>query len=105
MHTYVGSIFFAWPSSLPQADTAPQGSSFRRKYADEDPVVLSHLHVMALQKFVLLKMGRVEELKHVAAGYRASKNLAYKRAWEIVDQVEDYQAFVKELKDFAARHK
>jgi hypothetical protein len=50
-------------------------------------------------------MGRVEELKHVVAGYRASKNPAYKRAWEIVDQVEDYQAFVKELKDFAARRK
>ena len=105
MHTYVASIFFAWPSALSQADTASQGSSFRRKYADEDPVVLSHLHVMALQKFVLLKMGRVEELKHVAAGYRASKNPAYQRAWEIVDQVEDYQAFVKELKDFAARPK
>ena len=91
MHTYVAP--------------ASQGSSFRRKYADEDPVVLSHLHVMALEKFVLLKMGRVEELKHVVAGYRASKNPAYKRAWEIVDQVEDYQAFVKELKDFAARRK
>ena len=89
MHTYVAP--------------ASQGSSFRRKYADEDPLVLSNLHVMALEKFVLLKMGRVEELKHVAAGYRASKTL--KRAWEIVDQVEDYHAFVKELKDFAAQRK
>ena len=91
MHTYVAP--------------ASQVSSFRRKYADEDPVVLSHLHVMALQKFVLLKMGRAEELKHVVAGYRASKNPAYKRAWEIVDQVEDYQAFVKELKDSATQRK
>ncbi len=84
---------------------ASTGSSFRKKYAAEDRVVLSHLHVMALEKFVLLKLGRAEELKHVAEWYQASPSPAYKRAWEIVDQLEDYQAFLKELKQYAARLK
>jgi len=91
MHTYV--------------QAASQVSSFRKKYANEDPILLNHLHVMALEKFVLLKLGRAEELKHVAAGYRASKTPAYNRAWEIVDHAEDYQALVKELKDYAAQRK
>ena len=48
---------------------------------------------------------RVAIANAVERGALKRQNLAYKRAWEIVDQVEDYQAFVKELKDFAARHK
>ena len=91
MHTYVGN--------------ASQASAFRKKYAGEERVVLSHLHVMALEKFVLLKLGRAEELAHVAERYKASPSAAYKRAWEIVDQVEDYQSFIKELKQYAARLK
>jgi len=91
MHTYVGN--------------ASQSSVFRKKYASEDRVVLSHLHVMALEKFVMQKLGRTEELKHVAERYQASPSPAYKRAWEIVDQLEDYQAFLKELKQYAAQHK
>jgi hypothetical protein len=90
MHTYVAPVSVV--------------SSFRKKYASEALVVLSHLHVMALEKFVLLKLGRIDELKHVAESYRASPNPAYPRAWEIVDHVEDYRAFVKDLKDYAARH-
>jgi len=91
MHTYVGN--------------ASQSSIFRKKYAGEDRVVLNHLHVMALEKFVMRKLGRTPELAHVAERYQASPSAAYKRAWEIVDQVEDYQALIKELKQYAAEHK
>jgi len=105
MHSYVKPASQRLQVARAQTRGSRRAEGSSLKYADEDPIVLSHLHVMALEKFVLLKMGRAEELKHVAAGYRASKTPAYKRAWEIVDQVEDYQAFVKELKDFAARRK
>jgi hypothetical protein len=27
----------------------------------------------------------------------------YKRAWEIIDKLEDYHSFIKELKDYASR--
>jgi hypothetical protein len=74
-------------------------SALRKKYATEDPVVISHLHVMALEKFALLKLGKTDELKLVDEVYRTNPAAVhYKRAWQIVNDVEGYEAFVKELK-------
>jgi len=87
MHTYAGP--------------AVATSELARKYASEDRVTLYHLHVMALEKFVLVKLNRTEELNHVGELY--GQPPAYKRAWEIVDKLEDYRAFIKELKVYAAR--
>lgn len=74
-------------------------SELRRKYQKEHPQVLSHLHVMALEKFALLKLGKEEELKFLDQFYRNNPPPAhYKRAWEIVSDIEGHEAFVKELK-------
>ncbi|HEX5733984.1 MAG TPA: hypothetical protein VF131_14210 [Blastocatellia bacterium] len=74
-------------------------SALRKKYAKEPPVVLSHLHVMAIEKFVLLKLGRTEELKYLDYQYRNNPPPSfYKRAWEIVNDIEGYESFIKEMK-------
>ena len=74
-------------------------SALRKKYATEPPVVLSHLHVMAIEKFALLKLGRTEELKYLDYQYRNNPPPAYyKRAWEIVNDIEGYESFIREMK-------
>lgn len=79
-------------------------SALRKKYAAESPVVVSHLHVMALEKFVLLRLGKTQELKYLEHFYRTDPALSdYKRAWEIVNHIEGYEAFIKELKAAASR--
>jgi len=87
MHTYIRRV----------VDT----SELRKKYAAEPRAVVSHLHVMALEKMVLLKMGKTEELKRLASDYQSVLPPEYKRAWEIVDKIEGYQPLVNELKQLA----
>jgi hypothetical protein len=85
MHHYVSPVFAV--------------SALRKKYATEPPVTLYHLHVMALEKFALLKLGKADELKHLDYLYRTDPSPAYyKRAWEIVNDIEGYEVFIKELK-------
>jgi hypothetical protein len=76
-------------------------SELRKKYKAEPPLVLNHLHVMALEKMVLLKLGKTEELKVVISDYQSVLPPAYKRAWEIVDKIEGHQPFVAELKQLS----
>jgi len=72
-------------------------SALRKKYAAEHAVVLNHLHVMALEKFVLTRLGKSEELQYLDRLYRTDPAPShYKRAWEIVN-AEGYEAFIKEL--------
>jgi hypothetical protein len=74
-------------------------SALEKKYAHEPPVTLYHLHVMALEKLALLKLGKPDELKYLDGLYRTDPPPAfYKRAWEIVNDIEGYEAFIKELK-------
>jgi hypothetical protein len=84
MHTYTRDVYDA--------------SSLRKKYASESPVVLNHLHVMALEKFVLQKLNKPEMLEWVDNRYRNTFPPSYKRAWEIVNDIEGHEAFIKELK-------
>ena len=72
MHTYIHPVV--------------ETSAMRKKYAAEPRPVLSHLHVMALEKMVLLKLGKTDELKIIANEYQSVMPPAYKRAWEIVDR-------------------
>jgi len=74
-------------------------SALRKKYSAEAPVVLSHLHVMALEKFVLEKLGKRDELKFLEQEYQGEPR--YKRAWEIMN-VEGERAFIEELRDTRA---
>lgn len=73
----------------------------RRKYANEHPIALNHLHVMALEKLALTGLVKTEELKYLDEEYR-SEGGHYKRAWEIVNDIEDYRAFIKELQGAAS---
>jgi hypothetical protein len=84
LHTYIGHY-----SSLK--------SSLIEKYKSEQPIVLTHLHVMATMKHVYLKLGRAEQLGEIIAWDSAADDPAYRRAWQIVNDVEGYEAFVKEL--------
>ena len=74
-------------------------SVLRKKYANEPPVVTNHLHVMALEKLALLRLGKSDEMKYLDQLYRTDPSPSYyKRAWEIVNDIEGYDVFVKELK-------
>jgi hypothetical protein len=68
-----------------------------KKYASEDFGVRVHLHVLALEKFVLTKLGREQFLREIDHRYRNIAAPAYRRAWEIVS-VEGYEPFIRELK-------
>jgi hypothetical protein len=76
-----------------------RNSALRKKYANESPVVFAHLHVMALEKFVLEKLRKFEELKFLEQEYLTDPPPShYKRAWEIMN-AEGERAFIQELRD------
>jgi hypothetical protein len=82
MHTYISP--------------AMATSALRKKYANEPPVIVNHLHVMALERFALLRLGREEQLRYLGAQYERDPD--YKRAWNIVVHVEGHEVFINELK-------
>ena len=76
-------------------------SRLREKYASEQLVTRNHLHVLALEKLVLLKLDRRDDLALLDKIYRGrAPNDPYRRAWEIIE-VEGYDALVSELKEVA----
>jgi len=79
-------------------------SAMKKKYAAESLLVLNHLHVIALEKMVLSKLGETKELAAVEDKYRNAPRPDYKRAWEIVSDIEGPEPFLRELKE-AARKK
>jgi len=77
----------------------PQGTSaLLERYKSEEPVVKNHLHLMAVMKLVYLKLGREEQLKQIIEKDSAIDNPAYRRAWQIVNDIEGHHAFVQELR-------
>jgi len=92
MHHYVSPVFVI--------------SALRKKYEKEPSVTLYHLHVMALEKFALLKLRKTTELKYLDYLYRTDPPPSYyKRAWEIVNNIEGYEAFIKELKSVGSNQR
>lgn len=73
-------------------------SAFMKEYRDESPSVLSHLHLMALQNSVYLKLNRPEMLKWLDTHYTKHIGGDYARAWMIVNELRGYEPFVEELK-------
>jgi hypothetical protein len=71
-------------------------SPLKEKYRDEKPLVLAHLHVMAIQKAVYTGLGRPEVL---ALLYDVDSRFMpeYQRSWDIVEK-EGAEAFVRELR-------
>jgi hypothetical protein len=83
MHSYVTRVYAS--------------SALMKKYRDEPPTTKYHLHVMAIEKMTLLKLKRPDQLKVIDHDYR-SGDPAYKRAWEIVNDIEGCEPFINELK-------
>jgi hypothetical protein len=85
MHSYVSKIYAT--------------SALMHKYASEPPTTTRyHLHVLAIEKMTLLKLDRPGELRELDREYRSGPDPAYKRAWEIVNDVEGYEPFIAELR-------
>jgi hypothetical protein len=64
----------------------------------EDERVRDHLHLLALQKAVLLKLNEPDALKEVIAVDSALPGGYYKRAWELVNATDkEYLKYLAEL--------
>jgi hypothetical protein len=77
------------------------GSRMMEKYRREPPMVLTHIHLMALLKHVYLKLRREDQLEEIIAHDSAAENPIYRRGWQIVNDVEGHHAFVGELKAYS----
>lgn len=75
----------------------PNDSRLLLKYKSEDETVLSHLHLFAIRKAVYLELGEANLLREVIKKDVSLPNPDYKRAWEIVNSLEDYHSFLDEL--------
>jgi hypothetical protein len=77
----------------------PRGTSaLLGRYKHEESTVKNHLHLMAVMKMVYLKLDREEQLKQIIKRDGEIDNPAYRRAWQIVNEIEGHHAFVQELR-------
>lgn len=67
------------------------------KYKYEDHHTLEHLHLMALQKMVYINLSRFDMVAFIDESYRERSLLSYKRAWEIVNEIEGYEAILNDI--------
>ena len=75
-----------------------KNSALLKEHAAEDERVRDHLHLLALQKAVLLKLNEPDALKEVIAVDSALPGGYYKRAWELVNATDkEYLKYVIEL--------
>jgi hypothetical protein len=75
-----------------------ENSALLKEHAAEDERVRDHLHLLALQKAVLLKLNEPDALKEVIAVDSSLPGGYYKRAWELVNATDkDYLKYVAEL--------
>ena len=80
------------------AKYVPRNSRLLAPRSSETTCVLNHLHLLALQKAVLLSMDAREELEQLIAIDSALPSDCYRRAWSLVNETEDsYKQFVAEL--------
>ena len=77
-----------------------RNSPLLKKYKNqgESNRVLSHLHLMALQKAVYLRLGRTDLIAAAETLYKDIIKGDYARSWKIIDEIENYQSFVDEFK-------
>lgn len=78
--------------------TVPPASPALAAHASESRCVRNHLHLLALQKAVLLRTGAASALDDVVANDSLLPSGCYRRAWALVNETPDtYQRFVREL--------
>lgn len=75
-----------------------ENSDLLRQHAEENVRVKNHLHLLALQKAVLMKVGQSAQLKELISNDSALPGGYYKRAWDIVNVSEDaYLNYLNEV--------
>jgi hypothetical protein len=94
LHNYLGGSAGPYLGDIP--GKIPNDSKLMLKYRGEDYTVKGHLHLLALEKAVYLKLGRGDSLQRSINTAKSLPNKSYARAWDIVDQ-GDYASFVQEL--------
>ena len=76
----------------------PRESKLLAQHRSESACVLNHLHLLALQKAVLLAVGDAAALEQVVAIDSLLPSGCYKRAWSLVNETSDaYKAYVTEF--------
>jgi hypothetical protein len=76
----------------------PRDSALLAAYSSESLCVRNHLHLLALQKSVLIAAGEAAELEQVVSLDSLLPSGCYKRAWAIVNaEPSSYQAYVAEI--------
>jgi len=79
-------------------DHPVKNSTLLSKHASESYRVRNHLHLLALQKAVLLKLGEIEALRDVVAIDSQLPGGYYKRAWALVNATDiEYLRYVAEI--------
>ena len=75
-----------------------RGSALIAAHADEPECVRDHLHLLALQKAALLRIGERDALQTVVAVDGQLPGGCYKRAWALVNATEtEYLSYVAEV--------
>ena len=75
-----------------------KGSGLLRKHEDETACVRNHVHLLSLQKAVLVHLGLNVELDGVRTFDSRLSAGCFKRAWEIVEESPStYKDYVREL--------
>lgn len=72
-------------------------SPLLENYCNEDQETLEHIHLMAIQKMVYLKLNRLDLLEFSDQWYRKYPN-GYRRSWEIVNDIEGYELVIDDIK-------
>ncbi len=72
-------------------------SSMLAKYSNEEFDVLDHLHLMAIQKMVYTKINRPDVLEYIGESYASYQGPLYRRAWEIVNDIEGHEALLQDI--------
>ena len=67
-----------------------------KRYKNENIHVQTHIHLIAIQKMIYLKLKRFDLLNMIETQYSKSGE-PYKRAWQIVNDAEDYQSIIDDL--------
>lgn len=86
-------LLHVWVDENINKDTSP----LLAKYHKEDCQTKEHLHLMALQKMVYLKINRPDLLSMIDDGYRHKSWDSYRRAWEIVNDIEGHEAVLHDI--------
>ena len=75
-----------------------RNSKLTQQHASEPDRVQNHLHLLALEKAVFIKLGELQALKDVITIDSQLPNGYYKRAWEIINATDDeYLKYVAEI--------